>query len=189
MDAASDDRDLRKIKAKLEPDRVRSTLAFTGLYQLTHEMLKRSVIQETKAFFGYISLGGEGTWIGEQQEAEYKRSVLSLSPKKPFEASLLWLVQMDAITREQSRKLDQIYSHRHGLTHELAKYLVDVDFEPDLPLFLDAVSIFRDLDRFWLQAEFDIGSFDDHEGILLEEIHSGSALLLDLCIRAYTGIT
>lgn len=63
-------------------------------------------------------------------EDEYKERVLSKSPKKPFEASLLWLVESEPY--RPSKPLDStIYAHRHDLTHELMTYIGDVDFEPE----------------------------------------------------------
>jgi hypothetical protein len=186
MSPVDNNDELNMIEAKLAPARIRSTLAFAGLYQMTHEMLKRSVIQQTKAFFGYVDIRG-GEWIGgDRAEEHYRQSVLARAPKKPFEASLKWLAEMGAIDGAQAITLDRIYDHRHELTHELAKYIVDVAFEPNTDLFLDALSIFKDLDRFWIQMEMEIGTFDEHKGLDLEDVTSGSAMLLDLCIQAYT---
>jgi hypothetical protein len=46
-----------RLEAKLQPARVRATLAFAGLFQLTHEMLKSMVLDDVKSFYGYISIG------------------------------------------------------------------------------------------------------------------------------------
>jgi hypothetical protein len=70
---------------------------------MTHEMLKRSVIPQTKAFFGYVDVGEQGEWVGGvRAEGEYKRSVLALSPKSEFKGSLKWLANMGAISKEQA---------------------------------------------------------------------------------------
>ena len=52
-------------------------------------------------------------------EAGYKAKVLDRAPKSRFRASLLWLVDVEAITLAQAVRLDEIYDHRHDLTHEL----------------------------------------------------------------------
>src|SRR5680860_635297 len=82
-----------RLLAKLQPSRVRSTLAFAGLFQLTHEMLKSMVLEDVKAFYGYTTLGGDVRWFPEGGDVEYQRQVLALHPNK-FTASLLWLQQM-----------------------------------------------------------------------------------------------
>ncbi|MCZ2818177.1 hypothetical protein [Modestobacter sp. VKM Ac-2984] len=131
----------RRIEAKLSPDHIRATLAFSGLYQLTHEQIKRTVLDDVKSFFGYSPLR-DGMWLlGESGKRDYDASVLSRAPKRPFQASLLWLEDMEAITTEQRKRLDAIYAHRHDLTHELVRYLVDVDTEPDVDLFQEALEI------------------------------------------------
>ena len=50
-----------RLEAKLQPARVRATLAFAGRFQLTHEMLRAMVLDDVKSFYGYISVG-DGTW-------------------------------------------------------------------------------------------------------------------------------
>jgi hypothetical protein len=65
-------------------------------------MLKSMVLDDVKGFYGYIGFRGDNVWLPESGELEYERSVLALAPKKPFQASLLWLQNMEAITAEQS---------------------------------------------------------------------------------------
>lgn len=60
-----------RLKAKLQPARVRSTLAFAGLFQLTHEMLKGMVLDDVKGFYGYISVRDDNAWLPESGELEY----------------------------------------------------------------------------------------------------------------------
>lgn len=182
MTAAGDsERYRQRLEAKLAPLRVRSTLAFAGLYQLTHELIKQAVLDRTKGFFGKSPL--DDTWF--YGEDDYKRSVLGKAPKSAFKASLLWLVEMKAISQAQADRLDAIYAHRHELTHELAKYIVDVDFEPNVDLFGDALVILRDIMRFWTQVEKDIGTFDEYGDLDLDEVTPASIAMLGMCIDAY----
>jgi len=164
-------------------------LAFAGLFQLTHEMLKAMVLDDVKSFFGYTSLDGDVRWFPESGEAQYRREVLALHPNR-FEASLRWLQQMDGLTTEQATSLDAIYDHRHHLTHELAQYLVDPDVEPDIDLLIAALTTLKALDRFWTEVEAGYGTFDDYPDLDLGEVKNGRMLLIELCISAYTeGMT
>ncbi|MEP7194325.1 MAG: hypothetical protein ABI903_15860 [Actinomycetota bacterium] len=178
-----------RLKAKLQPARVRSTLAFAGLYQLTHEMLKSMVFDDVKSFFGYISARGEGVWLPESGELEYRRNVLALHPNR-FTASLLWLQDMEALDAEQAARLNDIYDHRHALTHELAKFLVDPDLEPDYDLFVQALKTLMTLSRFWTEVEAGYGTFEDYPDLELDEVTNGRILLIDLAISAFAeGLT
>ena len=119
-------------------------------------------------------------------EISYAKHVLERDPKRrKFRGSLLWLVDNNAISLTQANRLDDIYAHRHELTHELGKFIVDLDSEPDVQLFTDALEILRDLSRFWTQIEIDIGSFDEHGNISVDDVTPGSLLLLQMCIDAY----
>lgn len=181
-----------RLEAKLEPRRIRATLAFAGLYQMTHEMLKQSVVDEVAAFYGRVQLLDKASdgrtayeWIGDDEA--YKTNVLARASRSPFTASLLWLVDGCAITKEQAERLDSIYDHRHDLTHELMKYIIDPDFEPELELFSDALAILRDLRRFWTSIEEGIGSFEHLVDVNLDEVVPVSLMVLQMCLDAYVG--
>ncbi|MFC5001949.1 hypothetical protein ACFPIJ_29460 [Dactylosporangium cerinum] len=170
------------LEAKLEPWRVRATLAFAGVYQVAHELIKEAVIDEIRSFY-CIGFNEAGMTYNE---AGYEAEVLALDPKKrKMRASLLWMVNSGAITTAQADRLDAIYTHRHELTHELGKYIVDPAFEPDMQLFTDAVEILRDILRYWTQVEIDLGSFEQFGAVDLDEVTPGRLMLLQLCIDAY----
>ena len=133
----------RRLEAKLQPERMRATLGFAGLFQMTHELIKTSVLDEVHEFY----------WRGIEHgamlydEQAYAENVLARSPMNGFRASLLWLVNGNAITLAQADRLDDIYAHRHNLIHELIKYIVDPDFEPDVEMFTDALTILKAIRR------------------------------------------
>ena len=178
-----------RLLAKLQPARVRSTLAFAALFQVTHEMLKAMVLDDVMSFYGYTNLGGDVRWFPDGGEVEYQRHVLDLHQNR-FTASLLWLQQMEALTADQAARLNAIYDHRHDLTHELAKYLVDPNLEPDFDLFMEALKTLKALSSFWTEVEAGFGTFDDYPDLDLDEVKNGRMLLIELCIGAYgDGLT
>ena len=172
-----------QLEAKLQPERIRATLAFAGLYQITYGLIQRAVLDDVRAVFctGFDENGMR------YDEAGYKATVRDRAPRSRFRASLLWLVDMKAITLAQADRLDEIYDHRHDLTHELIKYVVDLKFEPDVDLFADALDILRDIRRFWTQWEIDIGSFEELGEVGLDEVQPLSLLILSKCIQAYAA--
>jgi len=181
MTYADDPEDYRRrLEAKLKPEVIRSTLSFAGLYQVTHEMIKRSVVDDVRGFY---SLGFDETGL-RYDEAAYSRDVLSKA-KDRFRASLLWLVHAEAISQTQADRLDAVYAHRHDLTHELVRYVVDPDFNPDIQLFIDALAILKALRTFWAQIEIDIGSFEHLGEVDADDAVPLSNVVLQMCIDAY----
>ncbi|MEU8297647.1 hypothetical protein AB0C04_10205 [Micromonospora sp. NPDC048909] len=184
-DAARDSEQLKALlMAKLQPDRIRATLSFAGLYQITHEMIKDVVLTSIRQFY----LKGFDETGFRYDEERYAEQVLKRDPKRrPFPASLLWLVDSGAISLAQADRLDQIYAHRHELTHELLKYVVDPDFEPDVNLFVDAIEILTAIQRFWTQVEIDVGSFEHLGNVTVDDAVPASLVVLQLCIDAYAA--
>lgn len=46
------------LEAKLQPDRIRATLGFAGLYQMTHELIKTAVLEKVRDSTGEESRTG-----------------------------------------------------------------------------------------------------------------------------------
>lgn len=173
----------RRLEAKLQPDRIRATLGFAGLYQMTHEMIKATVLDEVRQFYWRGVRDGRPVY----DEQGYRERVLSKAPKSKFWASLLWLVEADALTLAQADRLQVVFEHRHDLSHELLKYIVDPDFEPDVDLFRDALTTLTAVKRFWISVEKDIGSFEDFGDIDLDEVTPLTLQVLQMCIDAYVA--
>jgi hypothetical protein len=173
----------QRLEAKLRPERIRATLSFAGLYQIIHELIKTAVLEEVREFYWR----GIEDGIVVYDEQAYAENVLVRVPKNKFRASLLWLVECDAITLGQADRLDDIYVHRHDLSHELIKYVVDPDFEPDVELLTDALTILKSIRRFWTKIEKDIGSFEEFGDVDLDEVTPLSLAVLQMCIDAYVA--
>jgi hypothetical protein len=172
-----------RLKSKLEPGRIRATLGFAGLYQMVHELIKTAVLDEVRAFY-WCGID-DGAYVYDEQA--YSEHVLAKAPKNKFRASLLWLVEGEAITLTQADRLEEIYVHRHDLSHELIKYIIDPDFEPDADLLIDALAILRAVRRFWTSMEKDIGSFEEFGDVDIDEVLPLSLCVLQMCIDAYVA--
>lgn len=173
----------QRLQAKLRPERVRATLAFAGLYQMTHELIKTAVVDEVHMFYWQGIEDGAMVY----DERAYAEKVLARAPRSRFRASLLWLVQGGAITLAQADRLEDIQDHRHDLSHELIKYIVDPDFEPDVELFTDALTILKAIRRFWTSIELDISTFEDYGNVDVDEVTPLSLAVLQTCIDAYAA--
>lgn len=41
----------RRLEARLHPESIRATLGFAGLFQMTHELLKKAVLEDVREFY------------------------------------------------------------------------------------------------------------------------------------------
>ena len=64
---------------------------------------------------------------------------------------------------------------------------MDPDFEPDVELFTDALTILKATRRVWTSIEKDIGSFDDFGDVDLDQVTPLSLAVLQMCIDAYVA--
>ncbi|PXY34814.1 hypothetical protein BAY59_04760 [Prauserella coralliicola] len=173
----------QRLEVKLQPQQIRATLGFAGLYQMTHELIKTAVLDEVREFHWR----GIEDGVVVYDEDAYANNVLARVPKNKFRASLLWLVEHGAITLTQANRLDDIYAYRHDLSHELIKYVVDPDFETDFGLFTDALTILSAIRRFWTRIEKDTGSFEEFGAVSLDDVTPLSLAVLQMCIDAYVA--
>lgn len=162
-------------------------MAFAGLYQITSEMIRHAVIEKVRDFYR-IDLEGNGPMSAENR-GQYRLQVLSLA-RKEFTACLVWLVNSKSITQAQADRLGAVHTHRNELAHELVRYMVDADADPDTDLFEDALIILKDLHRFWIDVELSTGGFFLPDGTDIgdvdpDDVTPTSLILLQQCIDAY----
>lgn len=129
-------------------------------------MTKQAVVEDVRGFYCHGFNESRLTY----DEQSYAREVINLDNKSRYRAPVKWLVKSDAIAEQQMEILERLYTHRKDIAHELAKYLVDVDFEPDIELFGQALVVLRDIRKFWTQIEIDIGSFEGHGEVTVDEV-------------------
>lgn len=168
-----------RLRAKLAPERMRATLSFAGLIPIVYEEVKRAVLVNVREFYGR---GFDESGMLYDEES-YARDVTSLD-KNRFRAAAKWLVNNGAITDVQIEVLERLHVHRNDIAHEPLKYLVDPDEEPDAHLFTQAMEVLRDIHRFWIQVEIDIGTFEDHGNVIVEDVESPLMAVLAMLIQA-----
>lgn len=185
---------LRLLEAKVSPESLRVTLAIASIFQITHEMLKVAIVDKVHGFHCHAFVDG----VPQLDMPAYERSVLMPSRTEggnanAFRGSVLWLVQGGAITDVEANRLEAIYLHRHQLTHELAKYLIDVDHNPDVALLLDAITILTKAHRFWIKIELESGGlwipeYDDWvDDVAVEDVTPLGLMLLRMCVDAVSA--
>ena len=118
---------------------------------------------------------------GLTYSTEYERDVLSRD-RSTVRASLLWLLDMKAITSEQLAAFDKMREHRNEVAHELPNLLFDSDFSVDLRLLNELHIMLRSIDRFFGEITVDTDPAFDGEEVDLDGIKSGTTLLLEYII-------
>lgn len=164
-----------RLRAKLAPETTRVILSYAGLVLLVYEELKREIVDEVRAFYTR----------GEKfDQAAYDRDVRSLDNSK-YKSSARWLLKSGAITADQIDVLERLYEHRKDVSHELLKYLIDVDSGIDADLFTQAIGVLKDIRRFWTQVELNRGLIGISADATVDEVVPVSSLVLQNILDAW----
>ena len=64
---------------------------------------------------------------------------------------------------------------------------MDPDFEPDVTLLTDALTILKSIRHFWTSIEKDLGSFEEFGDVDIDEVTPRLLAVLQMCIDAYVA--
>ncbi|BAJ73211.1 helicase subunit of the DNA excision repair complex [Microbacterium testaceum StLB037] len=172
-----DDAYAKRLHDKIQPDNVVAALVRAGALLTGYELVKTAIVDEVKGFF--LQGSSEDGLIYSEH---YEQSVLTLG-RNVFDASVNWLIQIDALTQKQVDALEAIRSHRHEIAHELARFIVDPDADVSVDRLAELQEIMRSLDRFWGGVNVDTNP--DFDGVDLDRDHivSGSGALLTYLLQ------
>lgn len=71
-----------RLEAKLEPQNIRSTLAFAGLYQITQEMIVQAVQKDLAGFYGQNVLDGSWDYGEDLISSRFSRSARRIDSRR-----------------------------------------------------------------------------------------------------------
>ncbi|NYE18098.1 hypothetical protein [Microbacterium immunditiarum] len=170
-----------QIRAKLSSSTMRNALTRAGALLTGYELVKTSIVDDVRAFF---TVGFDTGHLQDRYESE----VLGLDTKrhngKPnaLVASLTWLQQEGALSTSQVEVFESVRIHRNEIAHELARFLIDPQYDVRADLLVQLYEIMLALDRFW--GPIHIGANPDFDNRDLDEVtfQSGTTLLFGLLL-------
>jgi hypothetical protein len=162
------------LNRKLAAPAIRVALQRAGIFLTGWELLKNDIEDRVRGFYEIRT----GT-VDERYESE----VLSRS-KHRLEASVLWLVEMGALTEARAARVQEIREHRNEIAHQLPKLLVDPNHEIDLTLMKDMAVIIRAIGAFFGRIAMDSDPEFAGRDVKDEDIRSGTSLLMDHLVAA-----
>lgn len=170
------------LRRRLHPLGTTAFLVQASIVITAHEVLKESVVGPVRDF-----LADSWTQEGADESDEYRREVKARHPN-PVEASLLWLVDNHAIGSADADAMRILRKERNRLAHELGRSLVDPASTVEATVIDGAVQLARSLSRFWGEIEVQTNPwFADGEDVDLDDIRSGTALLLEHLQSVFHG--
>ena len=160
----------------VNPALLKDNMIAISLFIANFEALKDYIVEQPKSFFE-TGFNENGSII----DSAYSTDILSKN-RNVVTASLLWWVEMEAITQSDIDTYHIFRQHRNKLTHEMLKYLFD-GLEDDFPQqFANIVAMKIKLDRWWtFNIEIPTNpDLDDLPEINPEEVSTSSEILHQL---------
>jgi hypothetical protein len=165
------------LRLKLSQETIRANLIRSGLFLAGWEMLKMQVLDQVRSFFVSIVDG---------KTTDYETHVL-VRHKSRFEASLLWLVEMEALTVQQAERVRDLRDYRNQIAHELPRMLVEPDHDVDLSRIRELKHLNDIVGRFWCRTELSVNPDFDDNTVADEDMQSGIMMLMDHLLASAEG--
>ena len=159
---------------------MRRLMSVAGLYLVACELVKSTVIDGVRDFFGVGWDREHGFKIGEK----YTTHVLA-GHQYELDACLRWLVQASALSEEEAATAHRLRDERNRVAHEITAVLTDPGYELDLPALVDARIVLKRLATFFGGIAVDTDPAFDREVVDYEEIESGVSLLYAHLLEAF----
>jgi hypothetical protein len=169
------------LEFKLLPENMTATLLRSPMLLTGWEFIRSDIIEGVRGFF----VAGWDKSDAEVLDPDYQQHVASKVVKGSvtiFDASVAWLVEMEALTSDDVKLLRRVREHRNEVAHELAKYLVDPSADVSIELLFEVRDVIRRLGQFWGRIAVATNKEFDGQEIAPEDIRSGSSLLFDFIL-------
>ena len=150
----------------LGKDNIRRQLLDAALFLLAYELLRSSIVEGVKEFF-CDGFGENGSTYSD----EYYSKVLPRA-KHVFEASLIFLVEVEAISEDEKTKIQALREHRNEVAHDIPSAIFEVKKRVDLGKLQLAGQLLHKIDNFWGRVEADVNPDFENEEIDYEGITS-----------------
>lgn len=169
----------------LNPKKLKSNLISASLFLAAYESLRASIVDQVRGFY----------WTGFDEHGDnfsdsYTTRVLSRH-KSPLRASLLWFLEMQAVTQDDLDLVDRLREHRNKIAHDLPAFVASADCDVDLDLLKQLIELVAKVDRWWIR-EIELScdpDFDDRDLSQMDdaEIASGRMIFLSMLFDIATG--
>ncbi|NMM07720.1 hypothetical protein [Polaromonas sp.] len=172
----------KKWEQLLTPAIAREKLISASMYITAFELLKDSIIDRVRSFYA-DSFDQNGPIVGP----EYQAKVLSRS-KSVLYASLNWLLENDAINKQDIQLFESIKATRNSIAHGLHTLVIgDADFK-HIERFQELVALLRKIEVWWV-VSFEIPTNPDFDGQEIDEsgIVPGPVLMLQMMLEVVSG--
>lgn len=172
---------------KFKPETIKKNLTLASLYLTAYELLKSSVINRIKYFYGF-ELDGQFNLVTRKNKFlnKYKKEVETLA-KYPLKASCLWLEENGVINKKEVKEIDNIRKHRNKIAHELPVLLIEKKLNINLSYFYKMRELLNKIEIWWILNYEIIINPDMSEvktdNLKPEDVRPGTVILLDYLIQ------
>lgn len=160
----------------IDVEKNKEKLIDAALFLLAYELLNSSIVDGVKSFF-CMGFDEEGL----KYSASYKDKVIQQA-KHIYEASLMWLMEVEAINQADYEDLLDIRKYRNFVAHQIPEFVFSENKGVELGRLIKTAELVRKIEKFWVNVDIDINPDVDH--VDRESAISGKTLILDYMISS-----
>jgi len=171
-----------KFENFLDADNLKTQLIFGALFIAVFDYFKGTLINRIKGFYTFEMV--DGKW----KDDEYKREVLSKikseKSNKTIRATIAWLVDINAFSKEDAQNFKKMAELRDKLAHDMTTWLFEGFPTEWIKLYCDMVTLHKKFDRWWIEnIEIPIAGLPDGgelEDVDWDEVTSVGSHFIDI---------
>jgi len=159
-----------------DEENLKMNVQFAALFVLNYECLKDFVVNQIRDFYSDDVIENV-RWVHKESD-KYKREVRTLS-KYVDDASMQWFLKSEAITEEDYKVFQTARIRRNEITHQFLQNIGNGFEESDVELFGKLLSLYRKIDKWWINeieipisGDYIQGNYDQ------EDVIGGQAMIL-----------
>jgi hypothetical protein len=179
-----------QIQRKLHGPVLRTNLLKAALHIAAFEMLRTVVLSGPNPLLPWGEVGGEAvtpyTDDGRfSPSPAFKREVLPLSPKDPFQAACLWLEREGVIDAGGAEDIVRLRGARNGVAHEMINYLFGIHHEVSVDEVARMSDYITKIGRWSARFTVDSNPEYDHVEIRDEDLSTPAMIFMQVLLRAF----
>lgn len=172
------------IEKLIDEDFLKDTLTFISFYTMVYESMTDFVVSNIHDFLCNVSIENGKIHYSKTQaykEEIEKRVVDEKGNKDITKASFLWLLDLEAIAKEDYSMFLKIKNVRNKFVHDMFKYVTEGITTEKIDCFEKMILLYKKINKCWfINVEYAIMEYELQGDVYEADIENGHNMVFDI---------